>query len=642
MDKKSVNNPFLHFIIEYLLLPSITLFSLIILYKYVIRNFLDVNFFDYSSYCFVIFLFFFFGFYIFKNRFRNDIYKPTKYLFPLYIISSFSFGIISILFGFHTDILTAYDNNEMNSKVGKWFKPSEILKFPIEQINIRDIPSVDTFNFKNANSNDTVCNVILFDKTLSVTSNSNQVNKNLKQGIQKCFSINNIDSLNCTVDLLPIYTLSELYTKYADSIINVSKFGVFYYLGDSMSLNNFCTSNVKYFHTCNELNNYSQNIFIDYVNSIMKIKGNQRNTDLPKMFCSLQSNILECNEAKAINKFNLYIISDFMNTNGRCNVKNIFNNISQTSKVNKIVLFRLNGKELNPSSLNFSDSVIQDIKDVFKELCVTRDVDFNNEATLIEEINSALCVDNFNNEKKLFFYYPYNNFYSNSSIKTNITLNSKNSHKYLFKIFNYNNPLDNVKYLYSINNKSKHSSYFSLNNYEYLSSNEILTIEIPDIDKFNGNRYIFEIIDLDDNKIETRICSILPIMPLTSTYYLFIMYALFIISVSFLMFFPCLMIYIQVYNRLIKIKSNWSRRFLLIPLSVSLLPIIYLFFLSTGNINLFKIYCVIFTLIALIIIPSFFYSYQKKRIKIIERVKAKKMQRKFFSPFVNPFRINEN
>src|SRR5262245_37746980 len=71
-----------------------------------------------------------------SKKIRDKLTEPAKYLFPIFIALSFSFGIVSFLFGIHSEVFTAYDQNEAGEFAFKWFRPAEILDFPISQLQL--------------------------------------------------------------------------------------------------------------------------------------------------------------------------------------------------------------------------------------------------------------------------------------------------------------------------------------------------------------------------------------------------------------------------------------------------------------------------------------------------------------------------
>ncbi len=75
-------------------------------------------------------------------HFAKRLKKPPLFLWILYALIGISGILVSIFFGFHTDKLIKYDSDSHNDNA-YWFWPSNLIKFPLQQIQLSREPSSD-------------------------------------------------------------------------------------------------------------------------------------------------------------------------------------------------------------------------------------------------------------------------------------------------------------------------------------------------------------------------------------------------------------------------------------------------------------------------------------------------------------------
>ena len=85
---------------------------------------------------------------------------------PLTFLASAAFGIISLIIGLQSSILSEYNNSYQNYNRFKWFLSYEILKFPFEQYKLaNEEPSAMLKDTTTLNNN--TLHVFIIDKTKS-------------------------------------------------------------------------------------------------------------------------------------------------------------------------------------------------------------------------------------------------------------------------------------------------------------------------------------------------------------------------------------------------------------------------------------------------------------------------------------------
>lgn len=168
--------------------------------------------------------------------------KPTKYLFPSYLSISICFGIISLIFGLHANLLTSYNKSLESLEIldkYKWMRINNIIDFPLMQLNSENTPPIKLeTNFSKLKRNDTIFHLIIIDKTLSLINSRYELNQFLKKNILDVFYVDsNKLNLSKTSDLIPPFVFASLYSNCNSKISNYHELmSLWYYTGEQSLL----------------------------------------------------------------------------------------------------------------------------------------------------------------------------------------------------------------------------------------------------------------------------------------------------------------------------------------------------------------------------------------------------------------------
>ena len=135
--------------------------------------------------------------------------KPQYYLKLLTGLCSFSFVIISIVFGFHTDLLVKFDKS-ISIEDNNWLNPISILEFPELNFLKSKEDFIDNISLKSDNiKNDSIIHIIFIDVTKSISKS--KIPRSILQEINKDL-ISEIEPVEYNKGL-PIFLIDRISKK---------------------------------------------------------------------------------------------------------------------------------------------------------------------------------------------------------------------------------------------------------------------------------------------------------------------------------------------------------------------------------------------------------------------------------------------
>jgi hypothetical protein len=169
------------------------------------------------------------------------------------IISGASFALISIVFGFHTDVLTQYDDPNKHMSEVDWTSPRSVLEYPAEQLflsknSVRG-KACDTITFdrsKALRKGHTYSYLFIMDNTISSNNkffidSAKRIANIIKANVLDTFTHDEsfkleIDSLDVR-QLIPLYLASDYAKNLTDSLRSKHYLSCINYSGRT---NDFC------------------------------------------------------------------------------------------------------------------------------------------------------------------------------------------------------------------------------------------------------------------------------------------------------------------------------------------------------------------------------------------------------------------
>jgi hypothetical protein len=401
--------------------------------------------------------------YVSHKLVHNNFYKPSKYIFPLYISISLSITVISLLFGLHTDSFTANDKDGIQYG-SNWFEITKIINFPKEQLKRKTKNWADQIDIKtNISNDDTTVAIVIVDKTGSGNDdkipNKTMVTEGLKSNIRMEYD-NGIDDLDEFRDLLLPFIMTGIYDNMKHRNIQNSIFCAYYYTGEKNGLTNYFSEKNDPYMSLSEILSPKANDFIAKIkNANDKIKGQNI-----KMQKSNLINLLSSVHRKLIigrpksKKINLYIISDFISTKDGFNSKDLTDvliNFDTTLNISALRFYKIAGSDEDDREgktlKDFEETVKErfQLKSDFKWLDIPNTKDAQ---TLLENLKLMNIEHTEDATQIINLYTPY--FYRNTNkgcMGAFTLLNTAPGDTFSFKIKDYDNPLSLEKILFCKN-----------------------------------------------------------------------------------------------------------------------------------------------------------------------------------------------
>jgi hypothetical protein len=557
---------------------------------------------------------------------HKKLYRPSNYLFPLYISLSISFGVISLIFGLHSQIFSSYIiiGNEKSDHY-TWMKIDKILHFPLSQINSNNSSSFNTkVDFKQLIYDDTICHIIVIDKTKSVKNSNNEINKFLKDNIRSVFYVDpeKIHFAN-TSDLIPPFIFSGMYSQYAigkDS--SCEKVSVWYYTGEKellpLGFNNTHSYKVD---ICNEIKNENSNFINNYFEKMLiydESYTSRPTSELNDIITSL-NNIIH-NHFKGC-KIKVSVVSDFLNSS------NVSGNLDfhHAGLISRLNLYCLDGVEnLNPTCQPFE--VISNSTKNFSLLNPKTVVDLKSKKDLsifFTDLSLSNC-QYFDNkyEKELEFYYPYRGFNTNEKANSYVIFHLPDLKKHEFEYFHFkiiddNDPKDKFPFFAKTSTMPGQQIFYSgeIDSIK-IYNDDTLGLSFPfTTDLLDNSRLYLEISSLNSNKTESYSIAFKPRMPDSISHYLIFCFAFFVFSISLIMILPNIFVLNLMVKNRVQPDTTLNLFALTMPISIGLF---WIYFFSAKLLSerypFIPIIIILFILI-LFSLPRFFQTFRKFIVK---------------------------
>lgn len=478
---------------------------------------------------------------------RKKLYKPTHYLFPLVVGLSLSFGLISIMFGLHTNIYEAYDDLKATDyDPFKWMKVTKIIEFPTDQINSKSEKySVDNIDLSDIENPDSICHIIVIDKTGSLFKNS-KLEDSLRTIITNSFYVDQKAIQKAKInDLIPAFIVSGLYKK---SKPRKNEFiSIWFYKGENEIIYLGTGTDKYYTEIYDEFQNPNSTYICDYFTRICntnEYRVTNQITSIENIINSLSIKTKTIEDLKRFPKFKVTLISDFINSNLN-NIKVDFHEIKGLVALN---LFCLDGYDKgNPRCSAFE--AIRNETDDYSLLNYKKVINFKNNQNDGELLQSLAISNSEYIDKRTIceikFHYPHKAFNTKEKAIARVHILSPyignyEQKKYYFRLYDDKDTLS--KFPYFINAKSFSRIIVGRageTKILYLYKDDTLTIELPFASSILSNNRIYcEITDLQEQKTCAYSVSILPRMPENTSIYLLICLAVFIVSLSLILILP--------------------------------------------------------------------------------------------------------
>ena len=568
--------------------------------------------------------------YSFSKIHHHALFEPSNYLYPIFVSLSISFAIISFTFGLHSSVFTSYDNNEINYDNNesthedryKWFKANEVLDFPISQLEYKKNPKINHINFSTLNDTTSKYNLIIVDKTASVTNSDAGVNDYILKKIKHRFNLNwKVNDGYSTSDLIPPFIVSGLCENMKHSNAN-DHVGFLYYTGyesDLISLNNKDYYTVILRHRDSAfINDYfkSRLNYKDYVKE-KKSKNITQKTSILEMLNSLKDHLTNDDELMG-KHINVSIISDFINTDPT----EIIPDFSEIPQINELNLYVLNGNDKkNPNSSSLL-SVAKMTKNFSHQHKITT-INFQ-EKKEAEIFYDNLSISNFQNFDSQFFdhkndnyisfFFPFKDFDSNQEAEARIFFTENDTtqeeFQYYLKITDIDNQNNRFPIFYNIKGNKYKTTVFSEDLFPVtVHPQDILNLYLPYTSTYKNDRLFIEMSSLNANKNETRSVSFKPLLSETTSYYLLFCYTVFIVSISLILILPNLFVFFLISNKKIDCPSSSHSFVLSFPPGLGTAAVIYYYSLLLEK-HLF--YPLIFVLATLLLfsVPRAYFLYK--------------------------------
>ena len=264
--------------------------------------------------------------------------KPQYYLKLLTGLCSFSFVIISIVFGFHTDLLVKFDKS-ISIEDNNWLNPISILEFPELNFLKSKEDFIDNISLKSDNiKNDSIIHIIFIDVTKSISKS--KIPRSILQEINKDL-ISEIEPVEYNKGL-PIFLIDRISKKNKSS-----KIVIYNYIGDSTfrSTQFFDQNDIL---CCSDYCISENGVKNRVINAILNPNNNSNlsKTNI-KSFLAVD---------RFLNKFDkkqnlkIYFISDFLDECDNHELK-ISNEITNFNSILSVGLIKIEGKNSNSTSV---------------------------------------------------------------------------------------------------------------------------------------------------------------------------------------------------------------------------------------------------------------------------------------------------
>ena len=506
----------------------------------------------------------------------KKLFKPSKYLFPVFIALSVSFTMISFMFGLHTDVFTAYDKTEetKNDKF-KWFKLDTILGYPKKQLeNKVEVPEkyIDFNLAQDTTSN--ICHILIIDKSsyMANACNVNNLNVDLRTFIRRFFSTAPIDTSAKTCDLLVPFFCTGAYNNALHK--SDEALSIFLYDGTSNDFINVLQDKYKYTIRASRLRD---EVFMkDYFSEMLKknkvgknnnVKPKTSLNDILRILKSKLNTLDELNnnndnENKRFDKYKVTIVSGFVNSD--LSERPI--DISTIPEINELYTYTLKGESKDTIDYT-AEMLIADMTKNFKLVKENVNVQLD-QSRNVQEMYDELRFSNLKkynnvNLEGIPFHYPYTSFNSNLASETYIKIRNpkeNNSRRDFFiRINNLDDPEDKKYFLlkrYNSDNVSEQAVEIGELHSLFLDPRDsLLLVRFPNPNLWANNRLVFEIGSCRDNKVLSYSVSFLPVLPEGTSYYLIICYCIFVMGLVFTLVLPNLYVLILIYKEKIAISK---------------------------------------------------------------------------------------
>lgn len=496
---------------------------------------------------------------------RNKLLKPSVYLYPVFVALSVSFGLISLMFGLHTDVFIAYDKTEdLKGDKFKWFKMDTILSFPKDQLkNKENVPPAE-IDFAKSKDTLNTCHILIIDKTSSIGNSDDLINSYLARSASKLFSFSDSDIKSATTsDLVGLFIISSVY----NNTINHSDEAlcVFIYDGTRNNFDNISNDGRGYTFQASKL---EEERFLEKYFSHMEkyrkmpVDKSRQRTSLNEVLAILKGKLdsvehLKRNVAKQNTKFDRYklsIVSDFVNSN----LNERSDDISKVVNVHELYTYTLEGKEKKNNPYT-SEMLIADMIKNFRHSRENVNIRLNRVEQLqlmYDELKfSNFKKYNYANQEALDFHYPYVSFNSNQASECKISFkNFKNNSKggeFFIKIVDIDDPGNKKQFTIKKDKGDAFEEAIGIGELHvlYLDSTDRLSIKFSNANAFANSRLIFEIGSCEDNKALAYSIAFLPGLPATTSYYLIACYCMFVFGTALTLILPNLFVLILIWKR---------------------------------------------------------------------------------------------
>jgi hypothetical protein len=449
---------------------------------------------------------------------RFQFFKPYKYLALLFIGLSFSSIVISVVFGFHTDVLTYYDYKNSKGNNRYWFDPINIMRFPerydkshVQKISSDDLPK------------DTIANIFLLDNSASIGNNKSVLSELTTAYYRGKATVPDTSKIKSSMQLATIFLV--------DKICNDKSVNHFFFRTMNGVVDNFSQKN--YVSLQGRDKNARSNTLLESIKPNSKLKSN---IDSLIFSPGHYTDNLETNDSIDYSSYpkRVFIISDFLKSKDSGN-NNFEQQVSEFIKFYKqsinmrISFIRLKGTDGN------ADDVYEIISKAFdagklRNFSATINTDSTNFKELEYQLNTV-CYKEW--QGKLNFFYETLTDIDNSSIFADLECNTKNVD---FRIHDDDDRANTAKCYIDYSDGTK--SLFNINQEEpiHLKTGEKFKITIENGNTILNNRCYLEWVDSRTNTRTNYLIRPNPMLPKSNAYSLKIIYTILIGSLSLVFF----------------------------------------------------------------------------------------------------------
>jgi hypothetical protein len=530
--------------------------------------------------------------------------KPSRYMFSLYTSVSFSFVIISIIFGFHTDLLVKYDTPKYDNSY-YWINPINILKFPIEQSSRNEKQPFARINL-NDDSAVSIINIFVIDNTASV---QNDVSANnyvlLKINSQNLVPISSSSIENSNQLIVPLL-LSVVFQNDLSKNNDVlfyrynGRFNSVHSLHSLIGIQNGDVIKKAYYQ--------SNKVFVNksLIDSLKPTKQVDT-TDLNNFFDI--SGIINHDIIKKYTCVKVYFVSDYQDEKGSKTIYSNLDTLFAAGNVRAVSFIRTRGiRDRNDS---YNDVIKQGHQLEGDNPITINKLDFvNSDHVALDRQLESVCSNvhqNHNVDSTLAFSYPYKSPSGNLCLESEMNINTEDDNL-IFCLRNLDNYNDGSYFSFEVNGDKnlpaqKVNEPFSAQ--QKISSKDVIRISFSNYNFYENSRLRLDIYSKKYNSVTGRRCEVLPVVPITSVNLLIMFYSVLIFSLSMMFIYSQFsVIYLIRKSAILSNSSLFSST--LIPvllLSLYIIPIFYVLYWY------WKIYgicsLVILLLIFLITIPHY-------------------------------------